>query len=241
MSDLVVGLHACVAVAKHRPAAIQQVWYAEARKEALSELIGAARKRDVPCRPASEAELGRVAGSVHHEGVVVRAEPLRIRTLAELRKEVPKGVWLAVDGVENPHNLGAILRSAAWFGAKALILSEDPKGAVLPSAALRVAQGAAEIVAIAAARELAVGLKTLQRDGFATALADASGADLRPGMLKAPCVIVLGSEATGARPQVRAACSRVVRIPGTGAVESLNVSVAAGALLAIVDAAEHRG
>jgi TrmH RNA methyltransferase len=132
--------------------------------------------------------------------------------------------------VQNPHNLGAVLRSAAYFGARGLIVSADKK---LTAAARRVAEGGAEHVPVVSVPSLPVALKAFADHELAIIGAD-TRAPVQLHTLKWPkrAVLVLGHERDGLSKPVRTACNTLVRIAGTGAVESLNVSVAAGVFLA---------
>lgn len=229
---IVYGRHAALAVLQHRPDAILRVFHDEATRKIAAPLLKACAAARKPYREVGADELQRIAGTVHHEGLVVVTTPLPLVPWATFRKQLAKrGVVVALDEVGNPHNLGAILRTAAWFGAKGLLFASAERQATLSSAAVRVAQGGAEVVPCCVVPDLAVALKALAADGFAVVSADPEGGE-RLDRLVPPVVIVLGSEGGGVSREVRAACTKRVSIPGTGAVESLNVSVAAGILLA---------
>jgi TrmH RNA methyltransferase len=178
-------------------------------------------------------ELARLADTVHHEGVCLlarqRAE-VRVDDLVQTLRD--GGLLLALDRVENPHNIGALLRSAAYFGASGLI-AVTPRIASLPPAAVRIAEGGAEYVPTCLVSELAGPLAQLRAAGIAVIGADA-GAGTSAEALRFPrrAALVLGSERHGLAPDVKQRCTELVHIPGTDAVESLNVSVAAGILLA---------
>lgn len=189
-------------------------------------------------RQVETAELEKIAGSVHHGGIVavVAAPPLRpvtseiVRGWAERRETV-----LLLDRIGNAHNLGAIARSAAHFGVGQMVISDDPAAARPTDAAFRVAEGGLERVTVWLARDLAGLARELAAAGY-----DVMGAATRGGRLEGrraqtgsarPQALVLGSEEAGLAADLAAACTRLVTIPGTGHVESLNVSVAAGILL----------
>jgi TrmH RNA methyltransferase len=232
---LVYGRNAALALATHRPDAIHRVLHDGSCRVEIGPLLKAAAARRKPYREIPAEELEKVAKSTHHEGVVVVADPLPLIELPDLLDQMKRGdVLLALDGVGNPHNLGAILRSAAWFGAAGVIFPrEDPRQATLSAAALRVAQGGAEVVPCCGVNDLARALAHLADQGITLAGADQrADRGLFDGPLPRPLCLVMGNESTGLSPAVARTCHGFVRIPGTGQVESLNVAVSAGILLA---------
>jgi TrmH RNA methyltransferase len=233
---VVYGLRAVLAVARHRPEAIRRVFYPSDRRMELGELLKVTAAHRRPYREVAKEELQRLAGGLHHEGVVVVTDPLPMQDLSTL--ELPAdALVLALDEVGNPHNLGAILRSAAWFGAHALVVPRAENQAALSPAAVRVAQGGAEVVPVAAVDDLPAALAVLSGRGLAVVGADQRARALdfsRP--LRRPLCLVLGNESRGLRRGTQDACDFRISIPGEGAVESLNVSVAAGILLAAASA-----
>ena len=199
-------------------------------------MLSWASKRRLPYRVESNEELSRAAGTTHHEGIVLVAKEKELLTAANLAGEsFPEDASiLAVESVGNPHNIGAILRTAAFFGVKAVVLGGPETPDRLSPAVLRTAQGGAESVRVFRSADLAATLGALRDRGFTVIGTDVHGKNvfaqpLAPGAV----VIVLGSERAGMSAAVRAACDRLVRVPGSGAVESLNVSVACGVFLAL--------
>ena len=232
-------MEAALGVLARRPEAIISIDVVPETRGALAKLLAHAERARVPVRELSGEAMTRVAGGLHHEGVCLTVRPrppLSVRALIELLHAGPgraAGAGLALDNVGNPHNLGAILRSAAYFGARALLLSEADGQARLGPAAERVAEGGAEYVAIARAPTLAPTLAALHGSGIEIVGADArAGEPLAGRAFARPCLVVLGNERHGLSAEVLAVCDRLVAIPGTGAIDSLNVSVAAGILLA---------
>lgn len=228
---VIFGLRAALAVGRHRPEAIRRVFHDPRRRKAVGPLLKATAAERRPYREVDAEELSRIAGSVHHEGVVVVADPLPLLDATDMLEGMPDdGVLLALDDVDNPHNHGAIVRSAAWFGAGVLLGGVD--GPLNP-AAVRVAQGGAELAPVAATRNLAGALRRLAERGVAVIGADQNAERrLFDQPLPRPVCLVLGNEAHGLSVDVRRACTDTVRIGGTDAVESLNVAVSAGILLA---------
>jgi TrmH RNA methyltransferase len=232
-TERVYGLSAALAVLRNRPEQVVNIAHSAALRRELGPVLREAARRRTAYRELSDEELGRIAGSLHHEGICVLVHKREPRPLAELaHRTEPSGLLLALDRVSNPHNIGAMLRSAAFFGAKGLVLADESRSLLTP-AAVRVAEGGAEHVPFAQVATLAPALEELRRLGLAIVGADAR-APLSLAALRWPArvVLVLGSEDEGLSLVVRKACDQLVHIAGSSAMESLNVSVAAGVLLA---------
>lgn len=234
------GLNAVLAVFEHRPEDIVRVYLTEARLPALSALLRwcAAHKRAY--HVVDKAELDRVASSLHHEGVcaLVRARPAP--SLDDLLRRLERAggpeVLLALDGVANPNNLGALTRSAAHFGARAILYRPVDPEAGFSSALARVAEGGLEHVELVPVPNLAPALTRLREKGFElVATSGRAAASLHEVALPARMVLLLGAEDRGLSKELERRAGLRLQIPGTGKVESLNVSVAGGIFLA-----EHR-
>ncbi|HXQ79986.1 MAG TPA: RNA methyltransferase [Opitutaceae bacterium] len=194
----------------------------------------AASRRVYRCVEASELE--RIADTVHHGGIVAVVEdrPPKSPTSADIASWARRHEDLVVlDRVGNAHNLGAIARSAAYFGVPRMVIAGDPASARPGAAAFRVAAGGLEAVEIWAVPEIARFLRALSAAGYdVVAAATRGGGDAAGGAKPAgPWALVLGNEEQGLAPEVQAACSRLATIPGSGRVESLNVSAAAAVLI----------
>ena len=187
-------------------------------------------------RQVEPAELEKIAGSIHHGGIVAVVTPLPLRTptAEDLAKWAKRGeAVLVLDRIGNAHNLGAIARTAAFFGVPRIVIPDHP-GAARPSdAAHRVAEGGFEQLEVWQAIDLVTFARELTAAGY-----DVFGAATRGGRPDAPrarerkpLALFLGNEEQGLAPDVAAVCARLVTIPGTGKVESLNVSVATAVLL----------
>ena len=228
------GLNAVHAVFAARPQAIRKLYLSEARIPALQPLLAWCVANRVGYRVVDEADLGKLAASSHHEGVVadvLRAEP---GPLSDWLRALPAGpqcaIWL--DGVGNPHNLGAILRSAAHFGVAALLLPKHSPLA-LSGAAARVAEGGAEAVPMVRLGRSDNAIAQLRSVGFALAATVVQGGgDLFAAAIPERVVYVIGAEGAGMDRDLAAACDLRLSIPGSGAVESLNVAAATAVLLA---------
>ncbi|MCG5240188.1 TrmH family RNA methyltransferase [Azospirillum doebereinerae] len=231
----VSGLSAVSALFAHEPERVERLFFDERLKPAVGgfcKAMAAARK---PYRMVEGEELAKVAGTVLHGGVVALMAP---RVLPAFDTEAAKR-WseplLILDGVGNPHNLGAILRTAAFFGLPRVVLSDHPGQAAPSEAAYRVAEGGFEWVELYQAANLPVLLKRLRATHrvFGTALdpkrpsVDAGGLTGGPK----PVALVMGNEEDGIPPATLAACDTVLTIPGSGRVQSLNVAATAAILI----------
>jgi RNA methyltransferase, TrmH family len=243
------GLAAVRARFESDPASIKRLFfdYETGRKVgAICKALAAARK---VYRCVEPAELERIAGSVHHGGIVAVAveKPLRTPKPDELRTWArQRAPLLVLDRVGNAHNLGAIARTAAFFGVERIVIADHPQQALPGEAAHRVAEGGLEHVEILSARNLAAFCRELAAAGYevaGTAVRGATPVDAaaRNGKtsdskhvgseVPRPVALVMGNEEHGLAPEVAKACTRLVTIPGSGRVESLNVSVAAAVLM----------
>ena len=228
------GMNALNAVFARRPQAIRKLYLLEARIPQLQPLLKWCVANRVGYRVVEDADLQKLAASAHHEGVVaevIRAEPA---PLTSWLRDLPEGpqcaLWL--DGVGNPHNLGAILRSAAHFGVAAVLLPKHSTLA-LSGAAARVAEGGAEVVPFVRLGRDDNAIAQLHGAGFTLAATVVrGGTDIFRGTLPERLVYVLGAEGEGMSSELADACDFKFRIPGSGAVESLNVSAACAVLLA---------
>jgi TrmH RNA methyltransferase len=230
----IYGLNAVRAVFARRPDAIRKVYLAESRIPALQPLLRWCVAHRVGYRVVDEPDLQKLAASAHHEGVVadvLRAEPMPLSTWLRTLPDGPLcALWL--DGVGNPHNFGAILRSAAHFGVAAVLLPKDSPLA-LSGAAARVAEGGAEAVPLVRLGRSDNAIAQLRGAGFALAATLVEGGrDPFRERLPERLVHVLGAEGEGMDRSLASSCDLQLSIPGTGAVESLNVATATAVLLA---------
>ncbi len=230
------GLNACLAVFAKRPEALRKVWLAESRIPALKPVLAWCVKHRLGYRVVDDADLEKLTASRHHEGVcfdVLRAPPLALRDLLDSLPPPPSAsrlLWL--DGVGNPHNLGALLRSAAHFGVGGVIVPERSLLEV-SGAAARVAEGAAEIVPLVRAPGDGGTRDALRESGHVlAATVPNGGADLYAAELPPRLVLIVGSEGEGMSDALIAAADLRLTIPGCGAIESLNVAASVAVLLA---------
>ncbi|HRD67127.1 MAG TPA: 23S rRNA (guanosine(2251)-2'-O)-methyltransferase RlmB [Candidatus Competibacter sp.] len=240
------GLHAVAAALKYEPEQLRGLWVERQRRDArIQALLDEAVSLGVPVRQADRSELDRLSGDARHQGVLAR---LAVQRRAYGEADLPDllavatgpALLLALDGVQDPHNLGACLRSAAAAGVHAVIAPVD-RAAGLNATVRKVACGAAEIVPFVQVTNLARTLRWLrERDVWIVGAAGEVDTNLYEADFTVPTAIVLGAEERGLRRLTREVCDRLVRIPmAEGGVESLNVSVAAGIFL--FEARRQRG
>ncbi len=228
------GLNAIRAVFARRPEAIRKLYLSEARIPALQPLLAWCVKHKVGYRVVEDADLQKLAASSHHEGVVAEVRREEPRLLTHWLRALPAGpqVALWLDGVGNPHNLGAILRAGAHFGIQAILLPKH-SALALSGAAARVAEGGAEAVPFVRLGREDNAFAQLRGAGFALAATVVRGGDdVFAAALPQRLVYVIGAEGEGMDAQLIAACDRRLSIPGSGAVESLNVAAATAVFLA---------
>ncbi len=230
----IAGLRAVAALFATEPGRVERLFFEESRKQDVGAFCALLAKARKPYRLVPSEELQRVAGTVLHGGVVAVAEarPLLPFDPQEAAGWTAEGALLLLDGIGNPHNLGAIARSAAYFGIARLVLSDHPEQAGLSDAAFRVAEGGLEHLKVYRASRFAATLETLRKSHRVIGTASQQGLPLHQ-LEPSPCPIalVLGNEETGLPPATLAACAEIVTIPGAGKVESLNVAASAAILL----------
>ncbi len=234
-TELVYGLHSVSALLRRHPERVLRVYLqqgrADAKAEELEQLARAAGSR---VERIEAARLRQRLGNVVHQGVVAEIRPLEPWHEAQLLQKVASrtdALLLALDGVQDPHNLGACLRTADACGVLALLVPRD-RAAPLNATARKIASGAAESTPVVTVTNLSRTLALLKEAGLwivgaeADAPQTAAQIDLTGGR-----VLVLGAEGRGLRTLTRRHCDWLARLPSQGTVESLNVSVAAGMLL----------
>ena len=236
-NDHVYGLHAVTGLLASRPAAVATLWVASGPADRrLADLVAQAEAADIPVRRIARRELDQRWPTARHQGVVAElhagAGKRREKSLATFLETLPEPAFLLVlDGVQDPHNLGACLRTADAAGVHAVIMPRDRAVGITPVVS-KVACGAAESVPVFSVTNLARALRQLRDAGiWIYGASDAADASLYDADLRGPLAVVLGSEGKGMRRLTRDHCDHLLAIPMAGRVEILNVSVAAGVLL----------
>jgi len=251
----ICGLNAVMAAAEYHPSGINRLFLREDRLKLFTGLCKGLAERKRPYKICEDEELEKICKTNHHQGVVAMillpdVEPLSREELEEWSREGKTG--LVLHSVGNDHNLGAIVRSAAFFDTRYIIISEGDSEARLTTSTYRIAEGGMEHVTVRSVRNTAAflrdassllitigtDLRARRRIGDLSGIvggkqkdsSPAAGGELRPhGTLaaKSGLAVVLGNEEKGLPDAVKDACSVLIRIPGTGLMESLNVAQAA--------------
>lgn len=230
------GMHACQALFARRPDEIIKVYVANERVKVFSPLLKWCADKRRPYHVISEEELRKVSSSVHHEGICVVASPPPRLDFDSLQKGLMQAAserccLLYLDGIGNPHNIGSIVRVAAHFGVSYILGDEDSLPRLSPSAA-RIAQGGVESVTMIALKDAPCRLHDLEKMGFKVmATSSRRGSKLFGYKFPKRSILILGAEVTGVSQRLMETSSDLLRIPGTGHVQSLNVAVAAGLLV----------
>jgi TrmH RNA methyltransferase len=227
----------------HRREDIVRVYVDEPRVKEFSPLLKWCAEQRRAYHIVEDENLERLAETVHHQGIVILAKRGRElnddRLLESVRTGRINGALLYLDGVQNPHNLGSILRTSAHFGVGAVLGRRDQLPGVTASAA-RVAEGGAETVPLARLADSPRVLNELKSLGYRLfATASGGGGNLYKAGLTQKSVIILGNEVHGVSPEITALADESLQIPGTGAVESLNVGVACAVLISEVARRSH--
>ena len=230
-----LGFHAVRARVRAAPETIARIVFDGQRKDArLSSLLKAAEAASIRVVSESSLQMDRLAKGQRHQGVLAiatrRPQPDSLSDLIDQMETLkPVDQWLVVlDGVTDPHNLGAILRSCDAAGAAAVIAPKD-KSAPLNDVAARVSAGASDHLTYLQVTNLARAIEELQQaDYMVIGLAGEASKSIYETDLKGKIALVLGAEGEGMRRLTRERCDLLVRLPMKGSVESLNVSVACG-------------
>lgn len=233
-NKMIFGFHAVTSRVRHEASSVEEIYVDAGREDRrMGELIRAAKAAGVRIIQVDEQRLNNMVGTRRHQGVIAVAGEISLaRNLDELLDAIDgPPLLLVLDGITDPHNLGACLRVADGAGAHAVIAPKD-RAVGLNATAAKVASGAAESVPYITVTNLARTLRELkERDILVIGTSD----DVEKGLYEAdfagPAAIVMGSEGEGMRRLTRETCDILVSVPMFGSVESLNVSVASGVCL----------
>ena len=234
--ELLYGLHPVEEAVRARPGLLQQVLVArERRDERLEGLVRLCRESRVTVALESRQRLTQMAGTDAHQGVLATVRERKLLAIEDLldgeKREGEHRFLLALDGVEDPHNLGALLRTCDGAGADGVVLTER-RSAPLSAVAAKSSAGAMEYVRIARVTNLVRSLEQAKERGFwVVGLDERGGQEYTEFDWKADCVLVLGREGAGMHDLVKKTCDHLLRIPMLGKVSSLNVSVAGGVVM----------
>jgi 23S rRNA (guanosine2251-2'-O)-methyltransferase len=201
----------------------------------FAKLLQLAKERDVPVRQRAKGDISRLCGTEHHQGVALRVEAFAYAGLEDIlerwRSSGESGLIVVLNGVQDPHNLGALIRSAACAGAHGVIIPRD-RAVGVTAVVEKTSAGAVETVPVAQVANIAQSLEELKREGFWIYGAEGkAAASLYEQDFRGNTAVVIGGEGEGIRPLVQKKCDFLVSIPIKGGVNSLNASVAGGVML----------
>lgn len=233
--DILYGIHAVMEALKSKKRNVVQLYVADnkAGHRAVEEIIRLAKRNNVKIDRMDVKMMDRLTKGGNHQGVLAKAQPVRLMKLSTALYESDgnkKDLWLAVDEMTDPQNLGAIIRSAACLGFSTIILPQRRTVGLTP-AVYKVACGAVERVNIVEVSNLSNALLDLKEEGFWVYGADMDGQPITQTDYASPAVLVIGSEGTGIREKTAENCDQIISIPQKGGVESLNASAAAGIIM----------
>jgi 23S rRNA (guanosine2251-2'-O)-methyltransferase len=235
MSEIIFGIHAVQSLLERNPQRIQDVFILQSRDDRrLKSLITALEQQGIAIQVGSRQALDKMVDGAMHQGIVAKVKPGRQYQegdLPDLLQDLVNPLLLVLDGVTDPHNLGACLRSADAAGVNAVIVPKD-RAAPLNATAKKVACGAAETVPLIRVTNLARTLRLLKE--YHIRVVGAAGEaehHLFQRQMSGALALVMGAEGEGLRHLTRTHCDELIKIPMAGSVASLNVSVATGICL----------
>jgi len=234
--EKIIGLHAVEAAVRNDPGRVERVYFKKSRQDKrLGKVLALAAQQNIPADQLDDKALNQKAGSSHHQGVIALyrgCAALDEDDLFSLLDRLKKPPFLLVlDGVTDPHNLGACLRTADAAGINAIIAPKDKAVGLTPSAR-KVASGAADTVPFIQVTNLARTLDKLKTEGiWLVGTSDVADKTLYEQDLTGPLVLLMGAEGKGLRRLTQERCDYLVSLPMLGQVESLNISVATGVCL----------
>ena len=231
--QLLFGFHAVRTRLRSAPASVKAIYVETTRHDKrMQDLLRLAAEFKLSVHQVDGERLDRMAGTSRHQGVVAQADTVELaRSLDDLLDTLTEPLLLLLDGVTDPHNLGACLRVADGAGAHAVVAPRD-RSCGINATVSKVASGAADTVPYFAVTNLARTMEELkERNIWITGTSDAAKTTLFDADLRGATALVLGAEGEGMRRLTGERCDQLVSIPMAGSVESLNVSVAAGVCL----------
>jgi 23S rRNA (guanosine2251-2'-O)-methyltransferase len=231
----IYGLHTLQAVLERQPERVLSVAVAQGKTDArVQQVVQEVERHGIALQRVPDKQISRQLGEVNHQGVMAQVRPARIGNEHDLLQDLAQlaaPLLLVLDGVQDPHNLGACLRSADAAGAQGVVVPRD-RACGLNATVSKVAVGAAEVLPFYQVTNLARCLRELQQAGMTcVGLAGEAETTLYDCDLRGPLALVLGAEGSGLRRLTRETCDVLAKLPMQGSVESLNVSVTAGVAL----------
>ena len=233
--EIIYGLNPVLEALRGKRRAFELFVSGSAADRRLEKLLAIAKEKGVPVRQREKGDIARLCGTEHHQGVALRIEAFAYTMVEDIltrqRNSGEKGLIVVLDGIQDPRNLGAIIRSAACAGAHGVIIPKD-RAVGVTAIVEKGSAGAVETVAVAQVTNIAQTLDDLKREDYWIfgAVGDAPST-LYEHDFRWNVALVIGAEGEGIRPLVRKKCDHLVSIPVRGGVNSLNASVAAGVVL----------
>jgi 23S rRNA (guanosine2251-2'-O)-methyltransferase len=236
MALTIYGIHPVLEALKQRPRAVHRIILARQRDEsAVRPIIELAKKAHIKIDHEQGADLDRLAGSEQHQGVLAEAEPYPVweldAALAKCRKESPLPLLLVLDSIQDPHNFGALIRSAVCAGAQSVIFHKD-RSAPLTATVGKASAGAVEHIPLCRVTNIAATLARLKEENiWVVGTSARAGTSLYRFDFNRPLALVIGSEGRGLRPLVEKTCDLCISIPLQAGFDSLNASTAGAVVL----------
>lgn len=233
--DMIYGIHPIEEALRSKKRNVTQLYVSDTKAghRAVEDIIRLAKRANVKIDRIDNKTLDRLTQNANHQGVMAKVQPIKLMKLSSAiyaSNENKKDLWLAVDEMTDPQNLGAIIRSAACLGFSTIILPNRRTVGITP-AVYRVACGAIENINIVEVANLSAALTDLKEEGFWIYGADMAGKSITEMDYASPAVLVIGSEGFGIREKTAENCDEIISIPQRGGVESLNASAAASIIM----------
>lgn len=240
--DIIYGINAVSEALKGKRKASELFLSGDPEERRFARLTLLAKERGIPVRMRQKQDISRLAGSDHHQGVALRVEPFPYAELEDIIAAVadnPDATILLLDSIQDPANLGSLVRSAACAGVDGVVITKDRSVGVTPSVE-RVSAGAVETVPIARVVNLVQAMDLLKNERFwVYGLSDDAATTIYRQKLGGRVALLVGSEGDGIRPLVRKGCDVMLSIPLQGGVSSLNAAVAGS--IALFELVRQRG
>lgn len=233
--DMIYGIHPVMEALKSKKRNVTQLYVSDSKAghRAVEEIIRLAKRANARIDRIDNKTLDRLTRNANHQGIMAKVQPIKLMKLSNAMYEADgkkKDLWLAVDEMTDPQNLGAIIRSAACLGFSTIILPQRRTVGITP-AVYKVACGAIENINIVEVANLSAALTDLKEEGFWVYGADMDGKPINTVDYASPAVLVIGSEGFGIGEKTAENCDEIVSIPQQGGVESLNASAAASIIM----------
>jgi 23S rRNA (guanosine2251-2'-O)-methyltransferase len=233
--EIIYGLNPVIEALRSNRRAFELFVAGSSEDKRLEKVLKLAKEKGLPVRTREKADISRLCGSDHHQGVALKVEAFAYSDLNDIlnkcRESFKKGLLIVLDGIQDPHNLGALIRSAACAGAHGVIIPKDRAARITP-AVEKASAGAVETIPVAQVVNIAQTLEELKTEGFwIYGATDSSGTSVYEQDFTGHTILVIGSEGEGIRPLVLRKCDVLVSIPMGGGISSLNASVAGGIIL----------